>query len=263
VKNSPPYVLKYAALDELQLLAQSAPLDHWLSAAECDVYNQWNDAQRRATWLGGRLLAKQLILDQLFANSNRSVVHHEIEIHTGLPRNRRERPQISIAGRRLSQSLSITHTSRGVMVALATHSSLRVGVDLVEAKIFTPGFIRYWFTEAEQNWILQNGQPDQVAAIWAMKEALYKACNEGEGFSPRSIQVLPSPSGSYSCRYAGKPLRACCQMRSWQIGQQTAALAWVELPRPLQTDCLTASRRRQFFSRQTVAFGLPLNDSLV
>jgi len=228
VKTATPYVLKYAPLEELQQLAQSAPLDHWLSAAECEVYDQWNDAQRRATWLGGRLLAKQLILDHLFATSDRSVVHHEIEINSGMPRNRRERPQVSIAGRRISRSLSITHTSRGVMVALATLPDLQVGVDLVEAKSFSVGFLRYWFTEAEQNWIRQDSQPDQVAAIWAMKEALYKACNEGEGFSPHTIQVLPSPSGSYSCSYAGQPLKASCQMRSWQIDQQTAALACVE-----------------------------------
>jgi len=243
VKNFPPYILKYAPLDKLQQLAQSAPLDHWLSAAECDVYDQWNDAQRLATWLGGRLLAKQLILDHLFANSNRPVAHHEIEINTGLPRNRRERPQVSIAGRRLSRSLSITHTSRGVMTALATLPSLRVGVDLIETKSFTPGFIRYWFTEAERNWIRQDSQPDQVAAIWAMKEALYKGYNNGEGFSPRSIQVLPSPTGSYSCRYAGQPLKVRCQLRSWQIDQQTAALACVRLPRPLPKPCNKNSSR--------------------
>ena len=225
MNHTQPYVLKYASLDKLQQLAQSAALDHWLSNAECVIYDQWCNPQRRCTWLAGRILAKQLILQQLRQTSVKSIAHNDIEISTGLPRSKRERPQVSIAGGPYSKSLSITHTTRGVMVALSTHSDLRIGVDLVDSLSFNPGFVSQWFTESEPTSCSNKiTRTHQIATIWAMKEALYKAYNNGEGFAPRRIEVLSTPEGSYSCSYRGQTLDGNFILKSWQVDRQVAAL---------------------------------------
>lgn len=250
-----PYVLKYEPLHKLRHLARSAPLDYWLSADERALYEQWHDSQRRETWLGGRLLAKRLICDTLLARSNGTVALPEIEIDSGPARGRRERPRIAVQGRTLARSLSITHTSCGVMVALATRSDVRLGVDLVEATNLSEGFVRTWFSKSEQQWLQQGDQASQASQAWAMKEALYKACNEGEGFSPRSIRVQPAIS--FSCHYtgnrdAGNRKTPFCQVRSWQIDHQRAALAYFKIPRKIpQPD---RSPKAEVFQKRITTF---------
>jgi phosphopantetheinyl transferase (holo-ACP synthase) len=55
--------------------------------------------------------------------------------------------------------------------------------------------------------------------MWAAKEAVYKACNEGEGFAPRDVEVL----GHERCAYRQVPL-AGCRVKSWTIDGQLAVI---------------------------------------
>jgi phosphopantetheinyl transferase len=144
-----------------------------------------------------------------------------IEIDAGKGRGR---PRIRIGGRLVPWSLSIAHTGRGVLVAIADQGSISVGVDLVEPARLGRGFMAQWFTAAERRW-LQPG--DRAATAWGVKEAVYKAANRGEAFRPQSMEVFPSADGSFVCRSAatGKVVR---DVWIWKTRHaETAVLAWV------------------------------------
>ncbi|MEX2285520.1 MAG: 4'-phosphopantetheinyl transferase superfamily protein [Planctomycetaceae bacterium] len=99
------------------------------------------------------------------------------------------RPAITIAEQIVPWSLSISHSERLVAALLITRPGITVGVDLASRQPFRPGFLRTWFFPSEQEWA-QSGPSDIAAIIWAAKEAVYKAFNEGESFAPHMVEIL-------------------------------------------------------------------------
>jgi phosphopantetheinyl transferase len=85
-------------------------------------------------------------------------------------------------------------------------------------------FERSWLTAAEAAFLQQNQVDMTVADIWAMKEAVYKACNRGEAFTPRSIEIHLAADGT-TVRYHGHNLRNRCRVRVWRWGDEVAAVA--------------------------------------
>ena len=51
-----------------------------------------------------------------------------------------------------------------------------------------PSFLATWFTPSEQAWANEAGA-DVACLVWAAKEAVYKAVNDGEKFAPRKIEI--------------------------------------------------------------------------
>jgi phosphopantetheinyl transferase len=196
--------------DEGVQLAESC-----LSTRELAELDTWHNAERRRNWLQGRILTKQLIA----ANVNRDLPIAEIEI---LSRTHSSRPCIWCGGQEQSWSFSISHTDRGVLAALCFDPNTSVGVDLTACQPFRDSFIRLWFTVAEIDWLRSTKSPALPAFLWAAKEALFKACNQGESFDPRQVEVLPEGS----CRYRGVELENV-RLRSWTIDQQIAVLVTV------------------------------------
>ena len=88
--------------------------------------------QRQMTWLAGRVLAKQLLVACLSDgdSDNKFESPAEIHIESRSATNRLGiRPRVSVRGQELDWGLSIAHSNRGVLVAVAADAS--VGVDLV------------------------------------------------------------------------------------------------------------------------------------
>ena len=193
----------------------------WLSPVERQSYGRLIDPRRRSAFLLGRLLAKRLILSRCCATAHTgaAAIHPmEIEIDSGLAQGRRRSPRISIAGQASPWPLSIAHSDRAVLVALACEPDACVGVDLVEPTRLGRGFAELWFTAAERRH-LQDGRPGLAAQLWAIKEAVYKAAGNGRPFAPRSIEVLPRPGGGFVSRPA-------CSLAIWQTPQgETAVIA--------------------------------------
>jgi phosphopantetheinyl transferase len=199
----------WAEFDECSALA-------CLSHREQQQLERLHNPRRRREWLASRMLAKQWIADV----RNTDLAPHEVEI---LPSHESRRPRIWICGQMELRSLSIAHSARGVLVALANHAETHIGVDLSEQTPLTVSFQRLWFTADEREWLNESSEPFAVNRLWATKEALYKACNRGEGFDPRQINAVP---GSY--RYREAPV--VCGIETFEIDGQIAAIATVVAP---------------------------------
>jgi phosphopantetheinyl transferase len=195
---APPWLsVRYATIEELGRWEWGGESNEWLSAVERRTQSQLHDNGRRIGWRSGRKLAKQLVLERWCGGRTKrwSPLLHpaRIEISGGGPGQRRLRPEVSIDGRLLPWTLSISHSERGALVAISEDAEFSVGVDLVEPPACGNGFLNLWFTDAEQQWIYQSGDRRLTAVLWAIKEAAYKATNRGEPFAPRAIEVQPGP----------------------------------------------------------------------
>jgi phosphopantetheinyl transferase (holo-ACP synthase) len=187
----------------------------WLTPNEQTELARLTDSGRRGQWLAGRWTAKQLVV-----KSGLGTRIGDIEIRTRDVLARGCRPQVRIGGRRLDASLSIAHTARGAIVALARGNDTSVGVDLVDladpalvklAGTSDRGFSRLWFTPLERSW-LSVDPPRRAATLWAIKEAVYKACHCGEAWSPSDVAILPGGAaagdgvGGFRCFYRGRAI---------------------------------------------------------
>ena len=160
------------------------------------------------------------MLDQ--SPAERSVGRERIEILSRNAEGRVSRPCLWRDGVEQSWSMSISHSDRGVLVALTADAGTSLGVDLADCNAFSDGFVDLWFTPAERAWFHETQCPDIACFIWAAKEALYKACNEGESFAPRDVEILPD--GRYTYRNIAL---TDCRLQSYTIDGQLAVLATV------------------------------------
>lgn len=191
---------RYATLEELYRRQTPGGEHRWLTPREQRLYAQLRAGSRRATWLAGRMLAKRLIADYAAANRLElpTVDRARVEIDTG-QFGQRLAPRIRIADQTLPWSLSISHSQHGVLVALTSSTTVRIGVDLVVPARYGQGFSDLWFTPAEQRWLRRSRDPRWPSILWGAKEAAYKAVNQDEPFFPRQIEILPAPNHTLHC----------------------------------------------------------------
>ncbi len=146
-------------------------------------------------WHSGRILAKALLLA---AQRTRWMAPDRITIHSRNHRGEGTRPRVWYGERELQLSLSLSHAPEAVLVGLATAKQTRVGVDVVSIGSVKESVQKMWFLPNER----RLARDDSVASqIWAAKEAVYKALNEGEPFYPRRIIIEDRDATSCSCRY--------------------------------------------------------------
>jgi phosphopantetheinyl transferase len=220
-----PIETRYASLEQLR--SEFALLDdRSLNIVERQELGRWKDPSRREAWILGRLLCKRLIQDHL---DDRTVPFGTIEIRSRDDRDRGIRPRVRIAGELQPWALSISHSDHGILVALSDEPGALLGIDLSPIGVFRPSFLRTWFTEHEQVWLM-NSEPEQVAVAWSIKEAVYKAANIGDSFAPRSIELFRKPADGYGCLYRGINLSDVCDIQTWLVDGQAAATALLRRP---------------------------------
>jgi phosphopantetheine--protein transferase-like protein len=219
---------------------------HWLTRAERVKLASFRNANRRRSWLAGRVLAKQLVLD---CGAAGLVEPTDIEIAEeaavrpafvsrlsalGLPAapvGRAQRPSVRVRGVQQPWCLSISHTDTAAAAAVSLDPGVSVGVDLAQSDRFARGFLEVWFSHREQQQ-LAAADPLEIAARWAVKEAVYKAAQRGESFAPRSIEVLcdridlasRSVSG-IACRFHGFDLSDVLAVHVQAAADHALALA--------------------------------------
>jgi 4'-phosphopantetheinyl transferase EntD len=192
-----PYIYCYAPIERLRPMFEAPPAN-WLSEGECRALARMHSRARRETFLAGRLLAKRLVLRDIYAKNAFSagqpfaagdalVTYRDIEI-----RSEGKRPEVLICGRSLDLPLSIAHTSRAAMAALGSVPDRQLGIDLVELREYGHSFAEVWFTPGERCRLAGAG-PSGAAIVWAIKEATYKATNSGEPFDPRLVELVSWP----------------------------------------------------------------------
>jgi len=129
-------------------------------------------------------------------------------------------------------SLSISHTSERVWVALSTVRNVSLGIDLTPLQVYGDGFVRTWFTPAEQA-ALRSAPPERAAMFWAVKEAVYKACNVGEKFAPVAVEVRRTEEG-LRCTYRAVDLAETVDIQSRDYpGHAAILVGWLSDPTPL------------------------------
>jgi 4'-phosphopantetheinyl transferase len=214
-----PVVWRYAAIEAT--CREADPAEAWLAPRERPVYAGLSDRRRRAEWLAGRIVAKRL-LSERFAGEMLSPAR--IEIDSGDGRRQRARPRVLLDGRPLPGRLSIAHSGHTLLVALVDGDRLSVGVDLLSPVDCGRGFAELWFTPRERRWLAEDRRLWPVA--WAIKEAAYKASNQGEAFRPRAFEVLPHPAGGFSCLLRDCRPVTLHRLSVWRTaGDETAILA--------------------------------------
>jgi phosphopantetheinyl transferase len=217
---------RYVPITELPRAGRA--LEEWLSPDERRAYAAMRSSQRQNAWLVGRMVAKQLLREMLAAQDHplAAVPANVIQIESRCPRTRRgERPVVFIAAERRAYALTITHTQRGVLVAASLSDEFALGVDLVLTDVAADK-LAWTFTRAERCWLTSAAEQHGAEQLWSMKEALYKACQRGEGFSPQRIEVVPGQTPRYPGCDAEREL-VCLQ--TWRVDGQCATLAVVRL----------------------------------
>lgn len=189
-----------------------------LTLGELNELGRFRDSRRRETWIWGRLIAKQLIVEHLTGDIEDWTA---LEILSRNERGQAVRPQITLDGQALHWGLSISHSDRGLLVAICPQDDLRIGVDLAAEDDFSQGFLETWFSPRERE-ETEGAERLEIVTRWAIKEAVFKACNTGEGFAPRKIEVLRQGDG-FCCSYQGRPLPPATRYNARCIDQQIAA----------------------------------------
>jgi phosphopantetheinyl transferase len=179
----------------------------WLGAHEARELSRLGNPQRRKQWIAGRWTAKQLVRQELAA-TEASASLSDIQIHARDEQGRGVRPRIVIHGNELAWSLSISHNDEGVLVALLASDDVSLGIDLATTIAPTLPFLRAWFTTSEQQWIAADPS-HRCTLLWALKEAAYKACHNGEVWSPRDIEIQPQSRDRYSFVYRNVAVNPC------------------------------------------------------
>jgi 4'-phosphopantetheinyl transferase len=218
--------IRYARIAELPSGERAAVA--WLSAEERAAHAAMRATARRSTWLAGRILAKKLLLETASTTgpyiAGCQPTELQIESRSINP-GHGERPALFVNGVAVPCAISVSHTASGVLAAVSLDADISLGVDLVEPAESSQA-LRWTFSPGELDWLADSprNRPEQ---LWALKEALYKACQRGEGFSPQNIETVPGQLPSYP-RFAAQDLR---QLQSWRVDGHFAALA-VVLARP-------------------------------
>ena len=210
----------------------------WLAPSERAELAMLSDERRRREWLAGRWAAKQLLM-----RSAKAASAAEVEICSRDTGGRGSRPRVRIDGQPFLGSLSIAHTSQGAMAALAAGERLTVGVDLVSLDEIagvsaSGGFARLWFTPRERSWIAADCLR-RTATLWGIKEAVYKACQKGQAWSPGDVEVWPR-TGGYDCTYRGQAMDRL-RLEVEQVDGHLAIVASL-LHIAQTTNCVSAGR---------------------
>jgi phosphopantetheinyl transferase len=214
--------VRYQSFDKLKQRLDFDSRD-WLSVAELSECERFREEGRLRQWLAGRFVAKQLLREQLVPWC---ADWRELEILSRDVHGRAVRPQVRILDAPQTWCLSISHSRRGVLVAVSLDPEVQVGVDLAEVEDLNPRSLVFWFSANERQ-RLREGDARHAAVCWAVKEAVYKAVNTGESFVPKKFEVFPQSGEGYDCRQKGQSLKDRSRITVWDVDGHVAVTAIV------------------------------------
>ena len=161
----------------------------WLSAVERTELARLSHRGRRDQWLAGRWVAKQLV-----AGPIKPQALADLRIISRDGRRRGVKPELWLGSLKLDWSLSISHSDRGVLAALAASDEIWVGVDLAAEIPASESFDRAWFSPTERRWMAIDRR-HRATTLWGVKEAVYKAVNTGDSWEPRDVEAIATTTG--------------------------------------------------------------------
>ena len=216
--------VRYASFETLRATGIDNALPWLRGANERAELERLSAESRQQNWKWGRILSRQLLRDQGVVRESSG---NQLEILSINAFGQNDRPAVYIDGVLQAVSLSISHSDRGILVALS--AATRVGVDLVDLEQERFGSLWVWMTNSERAW-MNRSDLRQQATVWAVKEAVYKALNEGESFSPLSVAVVQGVHGRYSCFYKDRDMRSICQIHISELDSHLVAVVEYGIP---------------------------------
>ncbi len=216
--------VRYASFDTLGASGSDRALPWLRGANELAELERLTAKSRQQTWKWGRILSRQLLREYGAVCESSS---EQMEILSINAFGQNDRPAVYVEGVLQAVSLSISHSDRGILVALS--ANVRVGVDLVDLEQAPFGSLWVWMTNSERAW-MHRSDLRQQATVWAVKEAVYKAVNEGEPFSPLSVNVIQGARGQYFCTYRNRDMTSICRIRISEMDSHLAAVVEYGIP---------------------------------
>ncbi|PAY17921.1 hypothetical protein CKO51_18055 [Rhodopirellula sp. SM50] len=183
-------------------------LPSWLAPCELEELNCFRAPNRRCDWISGRWCAKQL-LRQMVSDATDSPLTWQILSRASMRRGCR--PTVFRNGIQQPIDLSLAHCASITVAVAGQHRPSvdrrdvpRIGVDAVDRTELPDSFARTWFSSAERRLLQDHRWP--IAAGWAAKEAVFKACNGGEAFRPGRVRMIEITAEGCTVAYTNHSL---------------------------------------------------------
>jgi len=205
--------------------------EKYLHKAEFDVYVNIRAKSYRESWLAGRLLTKILYKMQPIPEQNAD--WKDIQIVSRNPLGQSRPPRLLIDGMDTGFIFSLSHVVDRAIVVIPGRSAEGaegIGCDLVYQNTTTPGIVKTFFHDTEINDHQDNHSFD---AIWAVKEAAYKSCNDDEAFQPRQWLTQRIGASRYFCRHLDLRQQLFAEAEIFILDEYTLAVARKTNIRPM------------------------------
>ncbi len=169
------------------------PAEGCLTDRELELARTYRSPRRHREFLDGRFLAKRAALATYRNDGGRDSVAADlrrVEILADSPESGSSRRIVRLDGMRQPGSVSISHADGWAVVAFTSDDCIGVGIDLTIVHPRNLALRRLWLTPREQHLVEQSDDRElSLAALWSIKEALFKATARSQRFVPREWET--------------------------------------------------------------------------
>ena len=181
------------------------PVAEVLCQAERAFYNGLKVPKRKAEWLGGRLALKRLLAAYTGGN---------LTDFTVLARGGVGKPTITVGGKTLQISFSLSH-SNGYAVAAIAPGHKYIGIDLEKIAPRISAWKNDFFDPAE----LTRMDDEFLTTLWTQKEAVVKLLEAGLTVNTQEVRLVGGTP-----QFSGRALEMYKSLGSPQITLETRPL---------------------------------------
>ncbi len=193
--------------------------ERFLHDGEIDVFVNIHSKSYRESWFAGRLLAKMLYAERYI--QERNIAWKDIRIVSRNALGRSVSPRLFVNDIDTGFVFSLSHAADRVMV-VTTDSGAGIGCDLVYRKTAMLGVAKTFFHDTETD---DGSGGNSFDAVWAVKEAAYKSCNDNEAFRPRLWLTQRTSGNRFVCRHLDRERRLFADVETYVIDDYTLAVA--------------------------------------
>jgi len=198
--------------------------EKFLHEGEIDVFDNIRSKLYRESWFAGRILAKNIYTKQCVPEQN--IDGKDIQVVSRNSLGRSIAPRLLLNGNDTCFMFSLSHVADRVMVVVPASRVAGIGCDLVYQGTITPGIVKTFFHDAEINDLGSDISSDAHRdTLWAVKEAAYKSCNEGESFQPRQWLAQKMEGNRFFCRHCDLNRQLSAEVETFILDDYIAAVA--------------------------------------
>ncbi len=164
------------------------PEEQWLAPGEAAILAGLRYTKRRTEFLLRRLVTKHAVAS-VTGRPTDSATLAGLEVRNA-PSGA---PYVCVDGAPIEVGVSISDRAGWAVCVTSPTGPLAVGCDLELVEPRTPGFVRDFFTAAEQRWIASRAAGDErdmgANLVWSAKESALKVLRTGLRRDTRTVEV--------------------------------------------------------------------------